>query len=319
MKTKIRYICPKLDLHHKRIISALEIEYEVNVACTEDEKSDIRVLENKIVYSPLSAEIGEFSYNPNAIFIGISMAFDLNHEIDDINLRERILSNINIADSVIVDCEFSRSLLIDIGFTKRIEVIPFGCNQEIWNPKYNRNYSTPNFISTRSWTDIHNNQLLVEAIFKSPLLQQYQFSLFDPGIETLLSLEKKFGVDSLRNVVFHEFMDETTLKSYSDNFAFFVSTSISDGSSVSLLEALSAGLICVVPDFPSNCEWIEDRVNGFLFENNCVDSLIYVLESLLTLGSKQLEEISNSGSDSVKLRANWDDNSQKVISVIRGG
>jgi len=319
LKNKIRYICPKLDLHHKRIISALEKEYEVNVACTEDGKSEIGVFENKIVYSPLSVEIDKFSFNPNAIFIGISMAFDLNHEIDDTNLRKRILSNINIADSIIVDCEFSRSLLINIGYTKRIEVIPFGCNQEIWNPKYNRNYSTPNFISTRSWTEIHNNQLLVEAISKSPLLQRYQFSLLDPGNETLFSLEKKFGVDSLRNVIFHEFMDESNLKSYSDNFAFFVSTSISDGSSVSLLEALSAGLICVVPDFPSNCEWIEDKVNGFLFENNCVDSLIHALESLLTLGSKQLEEISNSGSDSVQSRANWNDNSQKVISVIRGG
>jgi glycosyltransferase involved in cell wall biosynthesis len=100
------------------------------------------------------------------------MAFDLNHEIYNADLRKRILSNLKITHSIVVDCEFSRSSLIDHGYTKRVDVIPFGCNQDIWKPIENRNYSKANFISTRSWTEIHNNQLLVEAISKSTLLQQ---------------------------------------------------------------------------------------------------------------------------------------------------
>ena len=44
----------------------------------------------------------------------------------------------------------------------------------------------------------------------------------------------------------------------------YVSTSLCDGTSVSLLEALGSGAFPVVTDIPSNREWISDGENGFL-------------------------------------------------------
>jgi glycosyltransferase involved in cell wall biosynthesis len=44
----------------------------------------------------------------------------------------------------------------------------------------------------------------------------------------------------------------------------YVSTSLHDGTSVSLLEALGSGAFPVVTDIPSNREWISDGENGFL-------------------------------------------------------
>jgi glycosyltransferase involved in cell wall biosynthesis len=44
----------------------------------------------------------------------------------------------------------------------------------------------------------------------------------------------------------------------------YVSTSLYDGTSVSLLEALASGAFPVVTDIPSNREWITDGDNGFL-------------------------------------------------------
>ena len=60
----------------------------------------------------------------------------------------------------------------------------------------------------------------------------------------------------------------------------YVSASRSDGTSISLLEAMSAGMICVISDFPSNKEWIEDGVNGYTFTNNSPMSLAEKLISL---------------------------------------
>lgn len=46
----------------------------------------------------------------------------------------------------------------------------------------------------------------------------------------------------------------------------FVSLSLSDTTSVSLLEAMACGLLPVVSDIPANHEWIEDGVNGILVD-----------------------------------------------------
>jgi len=44
----------------------------------------------------------------------------------------------------------------------------------------------------------------------------------------------------------------------------YVSTSVSDSTSVSLLEAMAAGAFPVVTDLEANREWIDDGVNGFV-------------------------------------------------------
>ena len=44
----------------------------------------------------------------------------------------------------------------------------------------------------------------------------------------------------------------------------YVSTSLHDGTSVSLLEAMAAGVFPIVTDIPANREWITDGENGFL-------------------------------------------------------
>ena len=46
--------------------------------------------------------------------------------------------------------------------------------------------------------------------------------------------------------------------------AIFVSVPVSDGTSVSLLEAMAAGCLPVLSDLPANREWVTDRSNGLL-------------------------------------------------------
>jgi len=48
------------------------------------------------------------------------------------------------------------------------------------------------------------------------------------------------------------------------NTDIYVSTSTTDGASVSLLEAMASGAFPVVTDIPANKEWITDGNNGFL-------------------------------------------------------
>lgn len=53
----------------------------------------------------------------------------------------------------------------------------------------------------------------------------------------------------------------------------YVSTSVTDGSSLSLLEAMACGAFPVVTDIPANREWITDGENGFLVRVGDVEAL----------------------------------------------
>jgi glycosyltransferase involved in cell wall biosynthesis len=66
------------------------------------------------------------------------------------------------------------------------------------------------------------------------------------------------------HVVFLGWLDEALNRSMYEKSSMFVSIPSSDGTSVSLLEAMSAGCIPVVSDLPANKEWIENGKNGIV-------------------------------------------------------
>lgn len=53
----------------------------------------------------------------------------------------------------------------------------------------------------------------------------------------------------------------------------WVSVPVSDGTAISLLEAMGYGCVPVVSDLPANREWIEDGVNGVIVKDSLVESL----------------------------------------------
>lgn len=68
---------------------------------------------------------------------------------------------------------------------------------------------------------------------------------------------------------------------YLGAFDIFVLPSFSEGHSISLLEALSLGKVCIVSRVGGNPEIIEDGVNGFLFDPRSVDELVGKITSVI--------------------------------------
>lgn len=127
--------------------------------------------------------------------------------------------------------------------------------------------------------------------------------------EKLLQLSQKLGIDK-----YLEFKGFLPREEFSDCFKqadLYVSTSLSDSTSVALLEAMALGLIPVVTDIPGNREWIKDGENGYLFPPG----------DHKTLAEKMILSIENSGkSDTIRdtnlaiirKRAMWEDNMRKI-------
>ena len=104
---------------------------------------------------------------------------------------------------------------------------------------------------------------------------------------------------------------------HSDN-DIYISAARSDGISVSLLEAMAAGMICIVTNFPSNLEIIQSGVNGFTFINGDVQSLSETIQRVVSLSAMERKEIGQAARKFVAERANWNINKMLMLDEILG-
>jgi len=96
----------------------------------------------------------------------------------------------------------------------------------------------------------------------------------------------------------------------------YVSGTHSDGSSVSLMQALACGLPVLVSDIPGNREWITPGEAGWLFQDGNSDELA---EGILTAARQRnnLAEIGKSARMLAERRADWTKNFPRLFEAYR--
>ena len=95
----------------------------------------------------------------------------------------------------------------------------------------------------------------------------------------------------------------------------FVSPSHSDGSSISLLEALACGRPALVSDIPSNREWIYPGEAGELFVDGSVRDLSSAL--LKMTARPDLAAYQKKARQLAEDRADWEENFKKLLKAYR--
>jgi glycosyltransferase involved in cell wall biosynthesis len=95
----------------------------------------------------------------------------------------------------------------------------------------------------------------------------------------------------------------------------YVSTSRSDGTSSSLLEAMALGAVPVVTSIPGNLEWIEEGVDGFLFPVGSSVELSRKVKTLLE--SEGLRNgMGETALATVRERVDWASSSQRFLASL---
>jgi L-malate glycosyltransferase len=100
----------------------------------------------------------------------------------------------------------------------------------------------------------------------------------------------------------------------------YLSASHSDGSSVSLMEALGSGLPVLLSDIPTNREWIIEGEHGWLFPDGNEQALAAGLMKLLECAQGQPEQFQAMGRAARALaeqRADWQKNFQVLLQGYR--
>jgi len=168
-------------------------------------------------------------------------------------------------------------------------------------------------LSTRSWEPICGVVELMEGFI--------QAAQFNPRLRLMVlgggSLQTRIEAmlseaGMLERVHFAGRVGYAELPDYYQAADIYVSASHSDGSSISLLEAMASGLPALVSDIPGNREWVEPGVNGWWFPDGDVESLA---ERIL-LSYQALPELKRLGSASrliAEQRADWKRNFESLL------
>ena len=96
----------------------------------------------------------------------------------------------------------------------------------------------------------------------------------------------------------------------------YVSTSFSDGTSASLLEAMACSITPVVTAIPGNKEWIQDRSSGYLIPTGDTKQLAQKI-IFLAKNEKLRQEMAKNALEAVRARVNWQRNIALLNDAIR--
>jgi glycosyltransferase involved in cell wall biosynthesis len=136
-------------------------------------------------------------------------------------------------------------------------------------------------VSTRNLHPVYDVGCLIEAL---PFLLEHldtRIAICGDGPERN-SLERRISELGLEDRIdFKGRLGAEELATELRSADLYVSTSRSDSTSVSLLEAMACGLPPVVTDIPANREWITDGENGLLFRPGDPESLAGALRRML--------------------------------------
>lgn len=241
--------------------------------------------------------------------VGLSWAWDLQQTLrQGFTAQERLKRAVNSLDILIVDSVTVEKIAKEFGlFGGQIFRAPYGIDIDDYPLRKMKKSRTEKLrlYTNRRWEDLYRPKILLEMMqdlsntgesfelfmandgsLRETLVSEYS-SLFKNGSCTWLGkISKSQNIRELQQA------------------DMYISVSKSDGSSLSLLEAMAIGVPPIVTDNPANNEWIENGISGYLFSGDSGLDLAQKIRSI-TLDSIHLLEMPNLMHEKVAGEANW--------------
>lgn len=172
------------------------------------------------------------------------------------------------------------------------------------------------FIATRSWEPVYAVDVLVRAF---ALVRQRHpnarlILLGDGSLErTIRNLIGELGLQDFIHAPGRAPYD--SLPDYFRSADAYVSAAVSDGTSISLLEAMACGLPVVVSNSFGNLEWVREGVNGGLARPGDIESLA---EAMLRVVSHpdQAARMREANISTAHQHADWDANFPGLVKLV---
>ena len=268
-KLEILFLDSRPSSHHKRFAQLFSTIGNVH-SIYEDFHEEPPVLHfDLVVFADLDVTVDK-AIKFNSPKIGISWAWDLQQTLrQGFRVEEKLRKALNALDMLIVDSPIVEEVARGFGLpSNKIFQAPYGIDiadyplRELKNPTSTK----LRLYTNRRWEDLYRPRVLLEmALELSKAGEAFELYMANDG-SLRIPLTKEFSR------LFNDgFCKSLGTISQSENIKelekadIFISAAKSDGSSLSLLEAMGIGTPALVTDNPANREWIEDYVTGYLF------------------------------------------------------
>lgn len=265
---------------------------------------------------PLSSVGWVASSHPVAPLLGMSWATDVLVDAQTLLGAERVSTTCHKLSGLITDSQTTAALARDFGFGgAHLAVFPWGVDLDAF-PFSPLSQTVPICLaSVRSHEPIYDIPTLVKG-FSQALTTLGRGSLdlkvLGRGSTTAdcVQLATELGIGS--SIDWQAPCNESELPALFAQIHGTISAAHSDGSSISMLQTMACGRIPIVTNIPSNIEWIQDGLNGFVFEVGSARSLADTLARFASL-RPSLDEIAHNARQTVEERADWHVNRQILI------
>lgn len=232
-------------------------------------------------------------------------------------LRRLFLHVCRKAKHIICVSEVLRKEIEQLGIEgRKISTFPMGVDEtflESWSERgaYSKDQCFT-ILSNRKFLPIYNVSLLIRAIpivLREEPNVRFLIAGDGPEREKLERQAKNLNINS--SIQFLGWVRHEEMATLLSQAEIYVSTSLDDGTSVSLLEAMASGTFPIVTNIPSNREWISDGENGFLIptENEAMlaKKLVEAIRNRRLLG-----EASIKNRKIIEQKAYWRENIKKI-------
>ena len=241
-------------------------------------------------------------------------------------LKPFVVYSLLKADLVVVDSEVQREAVIKLG-REPSKIVKFPWvdlsefkRHEVQRRKIRRECGWGDddivVISLRFHRPIYGVEYLIDAVPRVLAKNKnVKFLILGEGPLTNTFKTKMANFIRSGHVRFVGAVPHNKVAEYLSAADIYVSTSFSDGTSASLLEAMACSLTPLVTEIPGNTEWIENEVNGLLVP--VADSKRLAEKILLLASDHELRAgLQINANTTIKRRVNWARNIEKFFEIM---
>ncbi|MGE3328449.1 MAG: glycosyltransferase [Acidimicrobiia bacterium] len=219
--------------------------------------------------------------------------------------------------SVIVDCAAVGEAAVALGAAEsKLVTFPWGVDLDAFDRSPTRSENGPlRVVSLRSLEPIYGVDVAIRAVARcrSTGVDITLTIAGDGSLRgSLEALADELGVVDV--VTFVGRLPEPDIAGLLSDHDVHLSTSYSDGSAISLLQALAVGRPSIVTAIRSNLEWVAPGINGWVFAAGDDASLASAL-ALAVAERDQLEQMGTFCREVAERRADWKRNQRQIIAA----